>query len=139
MLYVNRDSLGVPDLVEATREALGRPHPGLGAVEVTSQSVGDARVLQVSPSDASPSFSIRSYGTELISCDGLWEQCAAIGLLLAEGARPHGVRLAILTDGAEQAHPLDESMSLEELLTDGWRFIDPHLIGQGDLFGAPGS
>lgn len=77
--------------------------PFAGPVTVTMLETDDAQVLQVAPEDGSPTFSIRFYPPEMTACDGTLEQRAAVGLLLADAARRHGVRMAILTDSGQGA------------------------------------
>ena len=62
--------------------------------------------------------------------------------MLAQECRKHGVRIVMATDDAAQACAVEEADTIADLVDpDRWVFIDPNLLGHGDImhsYPAPG-
>lgn len=138
MLYVNRDALGLPDLAEAARTRLeGSGTLTLfGALADTDPALpheDGTAAIDVSPHDGSLPYLLSFYPPEMAACDGTLEQCAEVGLLLAELARAHGVRMVALWDDASHALSLEEADTVDTLVQGEWTPIDPNTVGTGDI------
>ena len=128
MLFVNRDGVGVPDVMDELAKAVRASFDGATVVPITTE-----RGFEVQPRQSS-SFSVYFFD-EMITADGTAEQNARLAVLVGRVATRHGVRMLALTPDGSMAHTLDEPVTPAELRdAQSWRPIDPGRLGQGDAF-----
>ncbi|OLT17206.1 hypothetical protein BJF80_03270 [Serinicoccus sp. CUA-874] len=131
MKYLNRDALGLPknlphDIVPALRAAFP-------SAEVDFFGGDDPIAVEVE-SAVDPGFEVAFFMPEMATCDGLPEQQAMVALCMAQECRNHGVRIVMTSDDAAQACTVEEGDTVADLLNpDRWSFIDPNLLGHGDI------
>ncbi|OLT17505.1 hypothetical protein BJF80_16905 [Serinicoccus sp. CUA-874] len=130
MLYLNRDQIGIPeDLQTSMLEPLGTAFPD---AEIRREHL-TAPLIGIWPA-THPPFDVRFHFPHMASCDGTPEQQALVALCMAQECRKHGIRIVMATKDASFVCAVEEGDTVTDLLDpDRWSFINPNLLGHGDI------